>query len=50
MRYIAHQQKKNNKNIGFIEIDIPDNGMLFEIYEAQYTPRMCRKEIDTINI
>jgi hypothetical protein len=29
----------NNKNIGFIEIDKPDNEMLFEIYGSKYILR-----------
>ena len=29
----------NNKNIVFIEIDKPDNEMLFEIYESKYILR-----------
>jgi hypothetical protein len=29
----------SNKNIGFIEIDKPDNEMLFEIYGSKYILR-----------
>jgi hypothetical protein len=32
----------SNKNIGFIEIDKPDNEMLFEIYGSKYILRATK--------